>query len=143
MSSCRILGWSPGAGIRALRGRGERGSATIQVAVWAAALSLLAAGGIALTTVWAARESVATGADLAALAGASATTGAPGLACERARSAADRNGVTVRSCRVSGTDVWVTVSAPPPEVIARFVPGRLGALHARAHASLEPGVPGW
>ena len=62
----------------------ERGSASILVALWAVVLSMLAAAGIVLTSVLASRESVAAGADLAALAGASATWGGTVQACDRA-----------------------------------------------------------
>ena len=52
---------------------GRQGSASVLVALWSVVLTMLAAGAIALTSALAAREAVSAAADLAALAGASAT----------------------------------------------------------------------
>lgn len=118
----------------------ERGSASILVALWAVVLSMLAAAGIVLTSVLASRESVAAGADLAALAGASATWGGTVQACDRARRAGDRNGVVVDGCRVVGTDIWVSAWAAAPPAVSWLVPGWNRVLRARSHAALQPGT---
>lgn len=118
----------------------ERGSASILVALWAVVLTMLAAAGIVLTSVLASRESVAAGADLAALAGASATWGGTVPACDRARRAGQRNGVVIHECRVAGTDIWVSASMAAPPAVLWLVPGWNGVLRGRAHAALQPGT---
>lgn len=118
--------------------RGERGSATVLVAIWVAALAFLAGAGIVLTTVMASRVAVATAADLAALAGATASLTGPAAACEQAASTGRRNAVVVEQCAVSGGDVRVTVAAPAPTSVGWLIPGWDGILRARAHASVQP-----
>jgi len=117
-------------------GLDERGSASVLVALWAVVLTMLAAGAMVLTSALAARETVSAAADLAALAGASATLDDPSQACTRAGAIARANGATLTECRVGGTEVWVVVRAPAPPPVQWLVPGRAAHLRSRAHARL-------
>ncbi len=125
----------------ALRLRDDRGSASVLVALWSVVLTMLVAAGVALSSVLAAREAVAAAADLAALAGASATLAEPGTACTRAATIARANGATLTDCRVGGTGVWVVAQAPTPPSVGWLVPGRGSHLRARAHAELTAEDP--
>jgi secretion/DNA translocation related TadE-like protein len=88
----------------------DRGSLT----VWAAALAgLLWFGSTAAVLYGSAvvgRHRTETAADLAALAAAVHVPDGDASACSTAAVFADRNGAEVRSCRIIGTDVEVTVS---------------------------------
>lgn len=126
---------------RRMRLTADRGSASVLVALWAVVLTMLAAGAGVLGSALAAREAVAAAADLAALAGASATLDEPDRACSRARAIARENAATLTECRVGGTEVWVVVRAPVPPPVQWLVPGRAGHLRARAHAHLTAGEP--
>ncbi|MBL7632238.1 helicase, partial [Frankia sp. CN6] len=111
------------------RRRADRGSATVLLLGWllvvaTAAGVMLAASGVSL-----ARRRAATGADLAALAGARDRTGDPAVACERARTFARRNGTVLVSCRAGDGVVEVVVEAR-----ARSVPRLVGPLAATARA---------
>ena len=119
----------------------ERGSASVLVALWSVVLTMLAAAAITLSSVLAAREAVAAAADLAALAGASATLTRPAQACSRAAGVARDNGATLTECRVTGTEVWVVARAPAPPPVQWLVPGRGAHLRARAHARLTAEDP--
>jgi secretion/DNA translocation related TadE-like protein len=119
----------------------EGGSASVLVALWSVALTMLAAGAIVLTSALAAREAVSAAADLAALAGASATLTEPDQACSRATSIAGENGATLTECRVAGTGVWVVAQVPAPPSVHWLVPGRGGQVRARAHAELTAEDP--
>lgn len=102
----------------------DRGAA----ALWALAVGLvlvLFAG--ALTSVGAAvnaRHRARTAADLAALAGAARALEGASVACGRARAYAVANGAVMRSCRLDGFDLVVTVA----------VGTRFGAAEASARA---------
>ncbi len=104
-------------------------------------LVLLATVGIVASSVLAARVAVASAADLAALAGASATLEEPAQACPRAGAIAARNGATLAECRVLGSEVWVSVAAPAPSSVGWLFPGRDPVLRARAHAELTAQDP--
>lgn len=121
--------------------RDDRGSASVLVALWSVVLTMLVAAGVALSSALAAREAVAAAADLAALAGASATLTEPGTACSRAATIARANGATLSECRVRGTDVWVVAQVPAPRPVQWLVPGRVAGLAARAHAELAAEEP--
>lgn len=128
-------GWAPSG--RLVRWAGaDRGAAAVLVALWCLVLTMLGATGVGLSTILAARETVASAADLAALAGASATLTSPGEACDRAAQVARVNGATLAECRVEGTDVWVVAHAQAPAALGWLLPGRAAALRARAHAEL-------
>ncbi|MBL7496252.1 flp pilus-assembly TadE/G-like family protein [Frankia sp. CN7] len=119
------------------RRRADRGSATVLLLGWllvvaTAAGVMLAASGVSL-----ARRRAATGADLAALAGARDRTGDPAVACERARTFARRNGTVLVSCRAGDGVVEVVVEAR-----ARSVPRLVGPLAATARAGPWIGVAG-
>ena len=129
------------AHVRSLPRSGDRGSASVLVALWAVVLTVLASGAMVLTSVLAARAAVAAAADLAALAGASATLDDPGDACTRARTIGRANGVTLTECRVGGTEVWVVARAPAPAAVEWLLPGRGHQLGARAHAELRAQDP--
>ncbi len=147
MSTVREARRRPGVGgpLRGWRsaGRldGERGSASVLVALWGVVLTLVAAGAVVLSSALAARESVSAAADLAALAGASASLTEPEQACTRARVIAEDNGATLTECRVAGTEAWVVAQAPAPAAVQWLVPGRGGHLRARAHAELTAEDP--
>jgi secretion/DNA translocation related TadE-like protein len=131
-------------GIDCWRGRwllDEAGSASVLVALWSVVLTMLAAGAIALSSALAAREAVSAAADLAALAGASATLIEPARACSRASAIAAENGATLSECRVAGTEVWVVARVPVPPAVTWLVPGRGVHLRARAHAELTAEDP--
>ena len=119
----------------------EQGSASLLVAVWVVVLATLAAAALVLTSVLAARESLAAATDLAALAGASATVVDPQRACARAASTARANSAILTHCRVDGVEVWVTARAPAPASVKWLLPGQTGSLNARAHAELTVDEP--
>ena len=126
---------------RARRLLDERGSASVLVALWGVVLTMLAAGAIVLSSALASREAVSAAADLAALAGASATLTEPAVACARAGAIARENGATLTECRTTGTEVWVVAQAPAPAPVQWLVPGRGAYLRARAHAQLTAEDP--
>lgn len=119
----------------------ECGSASVLVALWAVVVTALAGAAIVLGTLLAARESVSAAADLAALAGASASLTEPAQVCARAQAIAVANGAALERCRGSGTEVWVVVQAPVPSALHWLWPGRTAALSARAHAELTAELP--
>lgn len=119
----------------------EAGSATLLVALWVVVVAMVASTGLVLGAVLAARASVATAADLAALAGATATLAEPSSACPRAASVVRANGAQLVTCRTEGTEVWVVAAVRSPRSVAWLLPGRGGRLHARAHAALVPAEP--
>jgi secretion/DNA translocation related TadE-like protein len=119
----------------------EGGSASVLVALWSVVLTMVAAGAIVLSSALAAREAVSAAADLAALAGASATLTDPGQACQRAAAVARENGAHLAECRVGGTEVWVVARAPAPPPVQWLVPGKGSHLSARAHAQLTAEDP--
>jgi len=86
-------------------------------------------------------ETVSAAADLAALAGASATIDEPAQACTRAGAIARANGASLTECRVGGTEVWVVARAPAPPPVQWLAPGRDAHLRARAHAQLTAQDP--
>jgi secretion/DNA translocation related TadE-like protein len=114
----------------------ETGSATALVAVWIVVLTMLSAAAITLGSALAARETASSAADLAALAGVSATLDDPDRACTRAAGIARANGARLTDCRVAGTGVWVVAQVPAPRAVHWLVPGRGNHLAARAHAEL-------
>ncbi len=111
------------------------------VALWCLVLTMLGATGVGLSTILAARETVASAADLAALAGASATLADPGDACTRAARVARANGATLSECRVEGVRVWVVAHGQAPAALGWLLPGRDARLRARAHAELTAEDP--
>lgn len=115
---------------------GDLGAASVLVALWAVVLTSLAGAALVLSSVLAARTSLATATDLAALAGAAATLGDPQEACARARAVAEANDARVAECRVQGASVWVVAQARAPGPVAWLVPGRAPVLRARARAEL-------
>jgi secretion/DNA translocation related TadE-like protein len=119
----------------------ERGSASLLVALWSAVLTLLAVGGVVVSSALSAREAVSAAADLAALAGASLTLTDPGRSCAVARVIARENGASLSECRVQGTGVWVVARTPAPRPVQWLVPGRGPHLGARAHAELTAEDP--
>lgn len=119
----------------------ETGSATLLVALWVVVLVMLGVAGLVLGAILAVRSSVATAADLGALAGATATLEQPDQACPRAASVIRANGAQLVSCRSVGTDVWVVASAEGPRAVAWLLGARSGRLQASAHAALVPEEP--
>lgn len=89
---------------------GERGSATVLVAIGLAAVFAILVIGLQVAGAVIARHRVETAADLAALAGA--TRVLAGDACERAGVIAAANGARVDECTLDGLDVRIIVSAP-------------------------------
>jgi secretion/DNA translocation related TadE-like protein len=111
------------------------------VALWVVVLTILATGAAVLSSALAAREAVSAAADLAALAGASATLEEPDRACVRAGAIARANRATLTECRVVGTEVWVVARAPAPRPVQWLVSDRAGHLRSRAHAQLTAEDP--
>lgn len=109
-------------------GRDEQGSATpFAVAVIGLLLFLGAALGVVAAIV-VTHRAAQSAADLAALAGADALQTARDP-CGPARAIASRNGAVLRSCRVAGEDVTVTVRMDGPRWL-----GQSGDLTAIARA---------
>jgi secretion/DNA translocation related TadE-like protein len=108
---------------------GDRGSATLWAAGGIAVLFLVTAVVLATGSVVQTHHRVAAAADLASLAAAAHAPEGEAAACGRARWVAGRMGVGVTSCRLSGWDVLVEVSAPLPGELSRF-----GAVAARSMA---------
>ncbi|MGH3861717.1 Rv3654c family TadE-like protein [Actinokineospora sp.] len=108
-------------------GSGDEGFAT----VWAAGViammlvlgGLVAGVGAALVT----RHRAEAAADLAALSGATHAVSGEDAACARARWVADRMGVDLVGCRLSGWDVSVHVAARPPSFVEAFGPAESAA----------------
>jgi secretion/DNA translocation related TadE-like protein len=93
--------------------RRERGSATVLVLAFAGVLLLVGAAlGVAAAMVRAHRVAQS-GADLAALSAARALS-LGGDACAEAARVALADGVRVTACRVTGSTVLVSVTAPGP-----------------------------
>jgi secretion/DNA translocation related TadE-like protein len=99
---------------------GDEGSATVWAVGGIAALFLVAAVVLATGSVVQTRHRVAGAADLASLAAASHAPEGTTAACGRAQWVAARMGARVTSCRLSGWNVLVEVSAPLPGELARF-----------------------
>lgn len=97
--------------------RQERGSST----VWAIALCTLllsvALFGLTLAQAALARQRVAAGADLAALAAASSWRDQ----CERARAVAEANRTALLNCQMSAGGAAVEVGLPAPSLVARLI----------------------
>jgi secretion/DNA translocation related TadE-like protein len=74
-------------------------------------------------------------ADLAALAAAATAAAGERRACAEAQWVAEKMGVSVRSCRLSGWDALVEVVAVPPGVLSHF-----GSTEARARAGPVAGT---
>ncbi|MCU0301052.1 MAG: hypothetical protein MUF35_05535 [Candidatus Nanopelagicales bacterium] len=119
-----------------VRGTGDRGSASVLLALWAVVLTLLAATGVGLSSLLAVRATAAAAADLGALAGASGVLGEGAEPCARAAVVVGANGARLLACRVEGAEVWVEVGAAAPAALARLAPGWAGTVRARAHAEL-------
>jgi secretion/DNA translocation related TadE-like protein len=96
--------------IRAAESR-ECGTASV-LALFVIALAVLVIATIVpLLSVFAVRAHVANAADVAALAAADTVSGLiAGYPCDRATQIAAANTVTVESCVIEGTDVFVTAS---------------------------------
>ncbi len=94
-----------------MSGRDERGVATVYACL--GVVILLAVTGLAvhLGAAALARQRAENGADLAALAGASAVLQGPDLACAAVVRVGAANGVEVQSCSVQGPEVLVTAFA--------------------------------
>lgn len=105
---------------------GDSGTATVWAAGAIAALLLVAAALFSFGSVVLARQRVADAADLAALAAAGRAESGGEVACERARSVAERMTVRLLSCRLRQWDALVEVEAA--------VPGGLGVASAHARA---------
>lgn len=113
-----------------MRRSNENGSATM----WLISLLMLPAlalvGGVLVAAAAKASAHAESGADLTALAAASALSRRDEDPCKRAAEIAKRNGVVVRRCVIEGLDVrvWTEVDVP---VLSRF---GIGPAHARARA---------
>lgn len=110
---------------------GERGSATIFACLALAGLLGLAGLLASAGAVIAARHQAQAGADLAALAVATALPEGDSPACAAGRALALRNGTALEQCTVSGWDASVTVSVT-------VTLGPFGNYRASAHARAGP-----
>ena len=115
--------------------RGERGSATIWAAGGIAALLVIAAALLELGAAMVTRHRAGGAADLAALAAAEYATEGEPTACARARWVAEGMRVRLMSCRLSGWDALVEVSAQPAGPLSRFP---AVTAHARAGPVDDP-----
>ncbi|MBL7493875.1 flp pilus-assembly TadE/G-like family protein [Frankia sp. AgB1.9] len=100
----------------------DRGSATVLLLGWLLVVATVGAILLAVGAVTLARRQAATGADLAALAGAMDRTGDPAVVCAQARRFAARNGTDLLACRVGGGAVEVVAAARLPPVLGGFGP---------------------
>ncbi|MFD7613014.1 Rv3654c family TadE-like protein [Streptomyces sp. NPDC059828] len=110
----------------AMRSGGDRGSATVWVAMTACALCVVFAAVLALGRAVIARHQAGAAADLAAIAAADRALGGTSRACDAAARVADAQGTTLVRCTVDGEIADVTVSADlgpfSPEVRSRAGP---------------------
>lgn len=91
--------------------RDDRGVATVYACLGVVVLLAVTGLGLHLGAATLARQRAETGADLAALAGASKVLQGPDVVCAAVVTVAAANGVDVQSCAVRGTDVLVMVVA--------------------------------
>lgn len=91
--------------------RDDAGVATVYACLGIVLMLLVTGLGLHLGAAALARQRAETGADLAALAGASKVLSGPDVVCAAVVRVAVANGADVQSCSVVGTDVLVTVSA--------------------------------
>lgn len=131
-----------GTGRRLRRQAGrEAGAATVWVLIAVIGLCALAGFGGCLAAVAAAVQRARTGADLSALAAASALVRHEGAPCDRAARVARANEVTLRRCLVDGRTMRVWVAARLPRMLraAGFGPAtaraRAGPVTAAAAAT--------
>ncbi len=96
---------------------------------WLLVVATVGAILLAVSAVTIARRQAATGADLAALAGAMDRTGDPAAACAHAQTFAARNRTDLLTCRTEGGTVEVVAAARLPPVLRA-----LGPLAATARA---------
>ncbi|MFJ7221853.1 Rv3654c family TadE-like protein [Streptomyces sp. NPDC098090] len=119
------------ARLRAIRGPagGDRGLATVWVAMTTATLCAVFAVVLALGQVVAVRHRAGGAADLAALAAADRALQGPGAACGAAEQVATAQGAVVVRCAVRGevADVTARVSLGPYEPVVRSRAGPPGA----------------
>ena len=122
-------------------GLDERGSASVLVALWAVVLTMLAAGAVVLSSALAVRETVSAAADLAALAGASATLDEPEQACARAGAIAGRTVQPSRSAVWGAPRCGWWRGLRPRRRCSGWRPVGEAHLRARAHAQLTAQDP--
>lgn len=89
----------------------DDGVATVYASLGIVVLLAVTGLGVHLGAVVLARQRAETGADLAALAGASKVLQGPDVTCSAVIRVAIANGVDVQSCLVFGADVLVVVTA--------------------------------
>jgi secretion/DNA translocation related TadE-like protein len=111
-----------------VRRRSQDGAATVVATAMLGVLVTVTVATTGVVGVVAGHRRAQSAADLAALAGAAALQDG-GDACERAGSIAQRNGATLRSCRVEDWDVSVRVAADGVRL-----PGGALQLEARGRA---------
>ncbi len=107
--------------------RGEDGAGVVMVLALVALLVVAGTVAGALVAVLDAHHRVEAAADLAALGGAGAV-GTGRDPCTVAHDIANRNGATIQSCQLRGSEVWLVVDLQLRTVLG----GR--ELHARARA---------
>lgn len=124
-----------------MTGSGQRGSATILVAVGMLVVVLLTGLGLLLGALTLGRSRIQGAADLAALAGAEVQR-AGGEGCGAARAAAERNRVRLVRCGVAGDEVEFVVSVRVAAPLPVRVPGLRPDAEAVAYAGVVTGAPG-
>lgn len=104
----------------------ERGSATLWGVALMGLLMAVAAALAAVGSVRVARHRVNNAADLSALAAARLALADPEGACARASSLAERNGVELVACEITGdvADVWTSLSITLPVAGTLTLTGR-------------------
>lgn len=113
--------------------RDEDGAAVVMALALIAALMVLAIVAAGIVAIVATHRQLQAGADLAALAGASAA-GTSESPCAAAARIAERNGGSVTRCTATGAEVLVVVAVRLPRVLGG------ATLRARARAGPALGV---
>ncbi|HEU5222514.1 MAG TPA: Rv3654c family TadE-like protein [Candidatus Lumbricidophila sp.] len=118
MAGADVRGTPAGTGVRSAVVarrllRCDRGAGSVLLIGLAGALVALSSVVVVGGTGWAAAQRAAAAAEQGALAGADAASGrVSGSPCDVARRTAERNGASMRDCRVSGLIVRIEVASP-------------------------------
>ncbi|CAM3161489.1 Rv3654c family TadE-like protein [Nocardioides dubius] len=109
--------------------RSDQGAATIVALALGAVLLFAGMAGAFVAAVTAAHRTAQAAADLAALAAAQAVQhGSDG--CAEASEIATRNRARLRTCHVTGEEVWIEVVVPSPSWAGYDSPEVIGRAHA-------------
>lgn len=124
------------------RGTRDRGAATIWVASGIAALLVIMAVVLEISTATITRHRAGGAADLAALAAAEYALDGQPAACGQARWVAERMRVRLDTCRLAGWNALVEVTAQAPGPLARFGPITAHAMAGPVDGETDSGTDG-